>query len=203
MSPVQQGDSLRVVLHRVFAAPKYRWTVAPDPLARVRRWIDGFSRWINALRDQHPAIFHLVANILFLVLVFLLVHWAWRIFRRVRNRVPELLPSGGAHIALRDQAWYRREADRLAASGYFAEAIQADFLGLILRLDALGVVRFHPGKTPAEYVNESRLSLGARHELGDLVTRLYAYAFARVRCGADEFADWRQRATTERYASAH
>jgi hypothetical protein len=123
-------------------------------------------------------------------------------FRAVRSagRGSEALPSGDA--VRRGREWYRREADRLAAQGRYAEAIQSDFLALVLALDGLRLLKFHPSKTPAEYGMEARLAGGAREEFRELVRRLYGYAFARRPCGPAEFAEWRARAAPERYASA-
>jgi hypothetical protein len=84
----------------------------------------------------------------------------------------------------RGAAWYRAEADRLAGAGKYREAIQADFTALILALDSRRLVRFHPSKTPGEYVAE-------RSDLGGVVRALYAYLFARAPCGPAEFGAWR------------
>jgi hypothetical protein len=100
-------------------------------------------------------------------------------------------------------AWYQQEAEELAAAGRYAEAIQADFLALVLALDARKLLRFHPSKTPAEYANESQLTPAAAAEFRELVRRVYGYAFARWPCDADAYARWRAEADPERYAAAH
>jgi hypothetical protein len=72
--------------------------------------------------------------------------------------------------------------------------MQADFLALVLALEAADLLRFHPAKTPAEYSRESRLAPSARVEFRELVRTLYGYAFARWPCGPGDFASWRTRA---------
>ena len=98
--------------------------------------------------------------------------------------------------------WYRGEAERLAKAERFREAVQADFLGLILELDERRLVRFQPSKTPGEYAAEPGLADPARQALQHLVRLLYGYAFARLPCGAGEFGAWRELARPERYAPA-
>ena len=196
-------DSLRAVLDSVFAAPDYQWVEASPPwYAFLLRWLELANRWLLELRESHPLGFMLFLAGLVIILVVILVHAAWILTHTMRGDPGRVRPGDSAG-SRRDRAWYRQEADRLAAEGRFVEAIQADFLALVLALDGAGVVRFHPGKTPAEYVRESRLAPAARQELRDLVGTLYGYAFARRPCGAREFERWRQDAQPERYAAAH
>jgi hypothetical protein len=207
MTPGGQGgaaaDSLRAVLDSVFAGPDYRWVVKRQSIGVLRRWLGALQEWLLGFQDAHPVGFRLFEAGLVVVLIAVFVHAGWVLVRTVRS-------SGGAGAALpavsgvrRDQAWYRREADRLAAEGRFVEAVQADFLALVLALDASRLLRFHPSKTPAEYAEEARLERGARAEFRELVKSLYGYAFARRPCGPDEFVEWRLRAAPERYAPAH
>ena len=197
-----QADSLRAVLDSVFASPAYRWVERPDPLAELRRWFGELVRWVAALRETHPLGYRLVVAGLVAVLIGILVHAAWVLVRTVRPG-----PESGAGMVLpmarRDRGWFAREAERLAAAGRFAEAMQADFLALVLALDAARLVRFHPAKTPREYAREPELGPGARAELGDLAGTLYGYAFAGRPCGAREYEAWRERVTPERYAAPH
>jgi hypothetical protein len=196
------ADSLRAVLDSVFAGPDYRWVERPGPFSTPRRWFGALMNWLAGFQEAHPAGFRLLMLGLLLGVLAIFAHAAWVFFRAVRGgqRVAGALPLASGER--RDRAWYRREADRLAAAGRYAEAVQADFLALVLALDGLSLLRFHPSKTPAEYGREARLPEGAREEFRGLVGALYGYAFARRPCGAADFAEWRARAAPERYASA-
>ena len=197
-----QADSLRAVLDSVFAAPDYRWVERAESFGLLRRWFRMVRAWLFDLRDANPALFKLVIAAMVIVVVAILMHAGWVLYRTLRaaQAVPEAMPADTAER--RDQAWYRRAADALAADGRYAEAMQYDFLALVLALDAASLVRFHPSKTPAEYTREPGLGAAARDELGALVGALYGYLFARYPCGPGEFSLWRERARPERYASA-
>ena len=199
---LQHPDSLRSVLDSVFAAPAYRWVERRDPLAGViHAWL-AIKEWFNNLQDTQPVLYHIVTYLLVAGVLALICHAAWRFLTEIRA-TDELDAPIGSSTGRRDEEWYRREADRLAHAGRFAEAVQADFLALVLALDARKALRFHPSKTPGEYARESEFTPGARAEFRELVRRLYAYAFARTPCGPIEFADWRERAAPERYAPSH
>jgi uncharacterized protein DUF4129 len=194
-------DSLRAVLDSVFAAPEYHWVERRHPLAFVARWLEGLQRWLSALRDAHPLGFRLLLAGLVIVLVASLVHAGWILSQAIR--VGEATRGPGAPVAIRkDRAWYGAEADRLAASGQYREAMQAEFLALVLALESRALLRFAPSKTPAEYARDARLGPQARSDFRALVTALYGYAFARWPCGPEEFARWRAQAAPERYARA-
>jgi hypothetical protein len=199
---VQHPDSLRSVLDSVFAAPAYKWVQRPDPLAAIKHALAAIRHWFDNLHDNNPVGFRVVVYCLVFVMLAIVTHAAWTFFRTVQSAdaLPDVARRG---FTPRDQAWYHREAERLAAAGRFAEAIQADFLALVLALDARNLLRFHPSKTPGEYAREFGLAPGAREEFRDLVRRLYRYAYARSPCGPTEFVDWRARADPERYASAN
>ena len=196
------GDSLRAILDSVFAAPAYDWGTRPAPFGFLKRWLEALAGWLLEFRAAHPLGFRLLLAALLLTLVAILVHAGWVLLHTVR-------PEGGAPGPLgepalrRDQAWYRQEADRLAALGRYPEAIQADFLGLVLALDGFRLLSFHPAKTPAEYSREARLDPPARARFVALVGALYGYAFARWPCGPREFALWRGQAAPEHYAGPH
>lgn len=195
-------DSLRAVLDTVFAGRDYRWQERPDPVSAFARWMDALQRWLDQLRETHPLAFRWFLIGLLVMVLAIFAHAAWIFLRTVRSnaRSGEGLPFGAS--PRRDGGWYRREADRLAAQGRYAEAIQADFLALVLALDGLRLLKFHPSKTPAEYGLEARLGGEAREEFRELVRGLYGYAFARRPCGPVEFDAWRARAAPERYAPA-
>ena len=199
---LQHPDSLRSVLDSVFAAPAYHWVRRGEPLAFLRRAMQTIGAWLDRMQLTQPILYRIVIYLLLAGMLALVLHATWRFFTEVRSADT---PDGirDPRVVRRDEGWYRTEADRLARAGRFAEAIQADFLALVLVLDERKQLRFHPSKTPAEYARDTTLAPLAREDFRDLVRRLYAYAFARVPCGAADFFDWRQRAAPDRYAPAN
>jgi hypothetical protein len=199
---LQRPDSLRAVLDSVFADPAYRWVHRPAPLAGLALAWARLKDWYFRLSEANPLAYRIVLDLLLAATLAVVIHAAWTFLKGVRQS-DTITSRDGASAVRHDEEWYRREADRLAAAGHFPEAVQADFLALVLALDARSALRFHPSKTPGEYARESRLAPAARDEFRDLVQRLYSFAFARSPCGPAEFADWRARATPERYAPAN
>jgi hypothetical protein len=199
----QQPDSLRAVLDSVFAGPQYRWVQRPDPFASLRfRWAE-FVQWLRSLHDAHPVGYRLALVAAVVVLAAILIRTGWNFLRAIGSERGRAKLAPGLERPRRDEAWYRHEADRLAHQGRFADAIQADFIGLLLALDARRVLRFDASKTPGEYVSEPRLAPDARQAFRELVRSLYGYAFARWPCGPAEYAEWRVRAAADRYAAAN
>lgn len=199
----QQPDSLRGVLDSVYAAPAYRWVEQKDAFAILRRWYAELQEWFRALRESNPLSYRLILYAMIIVVALVVLHALWVLYHTVgkATRDGEVTPK--ADTAPRTVTWFQHESKRLAAEGKYAEAIQADFLALVLALDARKLLRFHPSKTPAEYANESELPPEARAEFRALVQRVYGYAFARWPCGPAEYAQWRAQAAPERYAAAH
>jgi hypothetical protein len=182
-APGAAADSLRSVLDSVFAAPSYQWTEPRDFWAPVRRlWLQ-LLQWLEHLEGSSPGAFLALRWALIAVLVAIFVHAAWIVWQMVRG-VTASAQSPAPVPPPRGATWYRGEADRLAHAGKYREAIQADFTALILALDSRRLLRFHPSKTPGEYVAE-------RSDLDSVVRALYAYLFARVPCGPAEFDAWR------------
>lgn len=197
-------DTLRAALDSVFADPAFRWESRPDPFGVVRRAWLALGEQLARLRAENPLVYRILLWGLVLTLAAILVHAAWVAVRTVRGGSRR---DGGARSAPppapRDAAWHAAEAARLAGEGRFVEAMQADFVRLVLELDARRVTRYHPSKTPGEYVREATLPDDRRRDLRELVRALYAHAFARVPCDAVAYAAWRQRAVADRYAPAH
>ena len=197
-------DTLRDVLDSVFADPAYRWVERPHPLAFLARWWDAARRWLVGLEQSQPTLYWLVVWLLIALLAAIVVHAFWVMARTLRAATaPEGGGTGATTPEVRGAASYRREAQRLAREGRFPEAMQADFLGLVLELDQRRVLRFHPSKTPGEYSGEVKLGEPARSAFRDLVRSLYRYAFAREPCGPEDFAAWLERSGGDRYAAAH
>ncbi len=204
-APTTEGpDSLRAVLDSVFAGPEYRWEERLNPFAFLLRWWHRLADWLSRVQDRHPDLFWLLFWALIAVLALILVHASWVMIQTFRAAAAP--PAADGTLTAKEihgPAWYRREALRLAGQGRYPDAMQADFLALVLELDARRVLRFHPSKTPNEYSYESGLGGDAREAFREVVRSLYGYAFARQPCGPAEFAAWRTLTSAERYAAAH
>ncbi|MDX2120158.1 MAG: hypothetical protein SF070_03730 [Gemmatimonadota bacterium] len=197
------SDSLRAVLDTVFQAEAYQWVERPHPLAFLGRWWRALLQWLGDLERSQPTLFWALFWVMIAVLLLIFIHAAWVMLRTIRSAAAPGGGEAGAAAEARGAAWYRGEAERLALAGRFPEAMQADFVALVLELDARRVLRFHPSKTPNEYTYEAGLAGEARDGFRGLVRSLYGYAFARWPCGPDEYAEWRRAAVAERYAAAH
>lgn len=180
-------DSIRRALGDVFARPAYQWVEQRSVRSWLRlRW-DELREWIDALRESDPALFNVLLVALVLLLAALLLHIGYVLWRVLRRSAPAAGPtvartttrsSAGAHFA---------RADELAAAGKWVEALGHHFLALVLELDRRRAVRFHPSKTPAEYISEARLDPPGRASLRDVVGRLYRHVFGAAPCDADAY----------------
>jgi hypothetical protein len=202
------GDStataLRVVLDSVFASPEYRWADEPPLTRLVRQWWTALVDWLRALQSGNPAAFRLVVFALLLVLVLLLAHGVWIVWRTVRTAADPGDEAGTPAPALpKDAAWYFRAADQAAAAGRTAEALQLAFVGLALTLEAEGLLRYQASQTPAESAREARVSGEDRERLRGLVRTLYAHVFGGRPLSADEYGRWREDLARPWHAPAH
>jgi hypothetical protein len=184
--------AFRAVLDSVFAAPDYRWAETPAPRRLLYEWWGRLGDWLAGLRADNPAVFRTLLGVLLLVLLVILAHGAWVVWRTVRGAsAPAEGRSRRGHLEeVRDAAWFRREADRAAAQGRVPEALQLAFVALALGLDADGLLSYHPSKTPAECAREARLVGEDRSRLEALVRSLYGCAFGGAACGVDEYRRW-------------
>lgn len=204
MIPAQAAaaDSLRAILDTVFRGPEYRWVDVPHPLAFLIGWWVTLQDWLAATRERHPDLFLILFWGLIAILAAIVVHGFWILAQTLRAARATADDSTPGTAEIRGAPWYRREAMRLARLERFPEAMQADFIGLVLELDERKLLRFHPSKTPNEYTAEVKLAQPSREAFRALVRALYGYAFGRAPCGQAEFAVWRERTVTEQYATA-
>ncbi|MCC6930333.1 MAG: hypothetical protein IT359_15215 [Gemmatimonadaceae bacterium] len=199
LSPAR-ADSLRATIDSVFAAPAYRWEAREDPFGALRRLWGGLLRWVDELQRTNPATFNAVVWALVGVLALILAHAGWVALRTLRHGSRQAQrETAGPASAPRDATWYTRESARLAALGDYAGAMQAEFLRLVLELDARQVMRFHPSKTPNEYVRDASLTEDGRRDMRGLVREMYHYAFARAPLDGLAFDRWRALAVADRF----
>jgi hypothetical protein len=190
-NPALSDDSLRAVVHTVLTAPDYQWTDPSTRLSLLARWWAAVGDWLNRLQQSNPLAMELLLWGLVAVLVAIFVHGGWIMYQTVhRAGAPPSEGSTEALSSIRDERWYQRRAEELAAQGRFAEAMQAAFTALMLHLDTRGILRFHPSKTPREYAREAKLGEDLRAILAGAVGTLYACAYAGRVCGADQYREW-------------
>jgi len=179
-------DSLRAALREVFARPEYRWNERPDPWAWIVAVWDRLLDWLDGLQRGHPAGFKVLLALLTLVLVGLLAHMGYVVWRITRPtaRTPAWGEGVGGIGApeLADARAHRLRAEELARAGRYAEALAHRFVALVLDLEWRRALAFHPSKTPAEYVGEARLDAAGRASLAELVARLYRHVFGGIPC---------------------
>lgn len=179
-------DSLQRALAEVFARPAYDWVEAASLRSWIADWFRSIRDWLNTLEQSNPALFKLLIGALLLLLVALLVHIGyvlWRILRRVPE--PAATPGFVKGPVVWDAAAHLAHAEALAAAGRWVEALGHRFQALVLELDRRRAVRFHPSKTPAEYVGEAALDARGRQSLVDVVARLYRHVFGAAPCDAE------------------
>ena len=197
MSPAPQipaADSVSAALNRVFSATKYDWEASSDPFRFLRELLYDLAMWLEGLRESHPAVYVVLLGLLTGVLLAILVHFGYLVWRALR---PRALPEGdrsAAAPAWRGAAWHVNEAVRLATLGRYAEALAHRFTALILELDARQALKFHPSKTPAEYSAEARLDERDRGALNELVAALYRHLFGGAPCSAQDLDSFDRRA---------
>lgn len=198
------ADSLRSAIEAVLAQGRYQVAAPRDPWAPVRRLWTVTLDTLERLRTDNPLAYRGLVWLLVAILLAIVAHAMWVAARTIQaGSSAEPKERVQPTSSPRNAEWYAHEAARLAAAGRFVDAMQADFLRLMLELDARNVTRFHPSRTPGEYARDPQLSTESRHELRSLVRSLYAYAFARVPADISAWEAWRARATVDRYAPAH
>ena len=203
-APSVAPDSLRAALDSVFRSPAYDWRGPDVALSWLReRWL-ALMTWLGALRDANPIVYRVLIALLVLVLVAILLHAGWILYRTAR-RADEGVDAAAAPgaVPVRGAAWFSAEADRLAREGRFADAVQAAFVALARRLDELGLLQYHASRTPAECARDARLGDEDRSRLRRLVSELYRAAFGAGAFGAEDYRRWRAEADGSWHAPAH
>jgi Domain of unknown function (DUF4129) len=182
------ADSIRLAVQEVFTAREYDWRFR----ARSSMWSQVWSlflrllEWLDRLHETHPVGYWALISLLILMLAVILGHFIFVLWRSLRPSVPVSTPAAAAPPP-RDARWHLAEARRLASAGLLTEALGHRYLAMVLELDRRGALRFHPSKTPAEYLREAQLDAAGQSGFAELVWALYRHLFGGVPCAAD---DW-------------
>lgn len=176
----------------VFSRPEYGWIEHRRVSSWLLRFWSNIVSWLDRLETQHPVVFNVGLTLVVVLLVVLLVHIGyvlWRIVQPAARTGQAATAITGGRVM--DAAGHLKLAEELAAAGRYTEALGHRFLAVVLELDRRKALRFHASKTPAEYVSEARLSETARAALAGLVAQLYRHLFGAVPCDADDYQAFR------------
>ena len=143
--------------------------------------------WLTSLAGGHPTAFTLLISLLVIVLVALLVHIGYVLWRVLQSGVGRAGAAPATVAVVLDARSHLARAEELARAGRYAEALGHRFLAVVLDLERAGAVRFHGSKTPAEYVGEVRLDDAGRTTFAGLVASLYRHLFGAVPCDELEY----------------
>ena len=182
------ADSIRLAVQEVFSAREYDWRFR----ARSSMWSRVWSlflrllEWLDRLHETHPVGYWALIGLLILILAVILGHFIYVLLRSLRPSAPVTTLAAAAPPP-RDARWHLAEARRLASAGMLTDALGHRYLAMVLELDRRGALRFHPSKTPAEYLREAQLDAAGQSGLAELVWALYRHLFGGVPCAAD---DW-------------
>lgn len=182
------ADSIRLAVQEVFSAREYDWRfrARSSMWSHVWSWFLRLLEWLDRLHDTHPVGYWALIGLLILMLAVILGHFIYVLWRSLHPSGPVSMPAAAAP-APRDARWHKAEARRLAAAGLLTEALGHRYLAMVLDLDRRGALRFHPSKTPAEYVREAQLDAVGHSGFAELVWTLYRHLFGGVPVAAD---DW-------------
>jgi Domain of unknown function (DUF4129) len=182
------ADSIRLAVQEVFSAREYDWRFRARSSMASKLW-SLFLRlldWLDRLHATHPLGYWTLIGLLILMLTVILGHFIYVLWKSLRPSAPVGAPTASAPPP-RDARWHLAEARRLASAGQLTEALGHRYLAMVLELDRRGALRFHPSKTPAEYLREAQLDATGQSGFSQLVWALYRHLFGGVPCAAD---DW-------------
>jgi hypothetical protein len=173
-------------------------------LQLLKDWWALLVDWLQGLRTDNPLLFRLFTIAILAVWVAIFLHAAWLVWLTVRGAArSEQASAAAAQGERRDADWYSRAADRAADEGRFADALQLAFVAIALTLDAAGLLKYQPSKTPAECARDARLGAADRDRLRGLVRTLYAGAFGGRSLGREDYRRWREVGAGPWHAPAH
>ena len=197
-------DRVRAAIDRIFAREEYNWAEPAGPWEWIRRQFLALVAWFDHLESTNPTLFTALLAVMITILVVLVVHLGVVAFHAATARIElgdaaPLAPSPRVTPEALEQ-----EAEAMARAGRYADAVGVIFHAMLVTLQSRDAVRYHPSKTPAEYVREARLHDSGVSALSDLVRRLYGHLFAGEQCSQVDWERFRDLArSVPEYVAAH
>lgn len=159
--PLPSTAEVDRALREVYSRPEF----AERKLVPWLQWV--VDRWnalkaafrevvtrLEVLERTAPVLYWLIVGWLVLSALAILAHFGATAYGAWRGRERTSAAAREGEIAPRGPlgaAEWEAEARRAAAEGRLRDAALALYQALLLRLDARGVVRYDPAKTPGEY----------------------------------------------------
>jgi hypothetical protein len=143
-------EAIRAKVEDIFARPEFSPDQSETLLQMLMQLLVRFFSWLGGLREAAPMLFWLLLIGCIVVLVVLLAHVSWTVWRVLSPRGQ--LAHADQERRERLSLGYRQEAGRLASLGDFTEAIRFLFLSLVYRFDETGRVSFQKAYTNREYL---------------------------------------------------
>jgi hypothetical protein len=187
-------DSIRSALDRVYESGEFDWSEPSGLFVRLADLWRGLIEWIEALGESHPILYWVLIGALAVLALVLTYHLGYLTWRGIRSAVAPTPTQRTGGAERRDAAFYLSAADRLRSEGRYAEAVAHRFIALLLALERNNALRFHPSKTPAEYLREIRLTPEGQAAFRDLVRTLYRFLFGGVAPTSEDFDAFDRRA---------
>jgi len=128
-----------------------RW--AAERWAALKAWFWELVERFNVLESTAPVLYWGIVAWLALSALAILAHFgttAYQVWRARERKTGTGAPGAEAARPVGAADW-EALARRAAAAGRLRDAALALYQALLLRLDARGVVRYDPAKTPGEY----------------------------------------------------
>lgn len=166
---------VRAALERVYARPELA-PRQPGPmdgvsaffrrvLGRINEWFESFG----ALRGDSPVVYYLVIGALVALGLGIIGYFVWKTLSGLEEGGTTRTARGPGPVLdarARTAGEWEDEARRAAAAGRFRDAAVALYQALLLRLEAAGILRYDPAKTPGDYRREARRDPRAAGALG-------------------------------------
>jgi hypothetical protein len=121
----------------VFARPQYRWVTGKSLLQWLAEFMGRALDWLKRTQEGHPDAFKLMLVGMTVVLVAMLAHMAYVVWRITQPtaRTPAGGAVGGALLSFAGASAHRERAEALARAGRYVEALAHRFVAVVLDLD--------------------------------------------------------------------
>jgi hypothetical protein len=166
-----RAERIKAELREILSSPQYQAkppqeSVFSRVLRRIGEGLKAFWRWFSGLFGFGSGLGVGGGNLFFwIVLVAVIVGIAYVIAYSVRRADLKRGDNGSRKLSISDEPeesaaaspedWLAA-AKRHAVAGDYRRAYRAVFIGLLLRLDRMGAIRFERSRTNGEYLRELR-----------------------------------------------